>query len=223
MAKRKDDWVLVWNDEFDGTAVDRVEVGLRHRQRLLRLQAHTWIDGLGQRGAAVLHTRSGQRLRQGQPADHPRGEGGAARLRLHLGAAEDTQARRHIAVRQDLRPLRDPRQGALGQGPVASAVDAAADRCLWRLGCVGRNRPDGDRRREAARGAEQHPLRLAGPAVARIDHACAPAARRQHGGRLACLCLRVGAGRNPLLSSTTCTPARATTGGAAAAPRTAKA
>ena len=140
------------------------QVGLRHRQRLLRLQEPRLDRRLGQRGTAVLHARAATTSRQGQPADHPRGEGVAARLRLHLGAAEDAQARRHAAVHQAVRRVRVPRQGALGQGPVAGAVDAAAGRHAT---AAGRPRGEidlmeivGEKPHEVL---EQHPLRLGLP------------------------------------------------------------
>ena len=58
----------------------------------------------------------------------------------------------------------------LGQGPVAGAVAAAAGRQVRRLGGVGRDRRDGDRRREAARGAGQRPLRFGYPSARLVTH-----------------------------------------------------
>jgi glucan 1,3-beta-glucosidase len=81
-----------------------------------------------------------------------------------------TSARLKTKARDGTRAVRQaygrgvPRPRALGQGPVAGAVDAAGGRQVRRLGRQRRDRPDGDRRREAARGAQQHPLRLGVPA-----------------------------------------------------------
>ena len=146
---REQRWKLVWSDEFDGDADRRDEVGLRTRQRVLRLQEPPVGARLGQRGTAVLHARAGERLRPGRLAVHPRAEGTAARLRLHVGAHQDAQARRHAAVRQALRQVRVPRQGAARQGAVARDMAAAAGRQVRRMGGLRRDRRHGDRRREA--------------------------------------------------------------------------
>ncbi len=47
MAKRKDDWVLVWNDEFEGTAVDASKWDYDIGNGFFDYKSHTWIDGWG--------------------------------------------------------------------------------------------------------------------------------------------------------------------------------
>ena len=47
MAKRKDDWVLVWNDEFEGTAVDASKWDYDIGNGFFDYKSHTWIEGWG--------------------------------------------------------------------------------------------------------------------------------------------------------------------------------
>jgi len=47
MAERKDDWVLVWNDEFEGTAVDASKWDYDIGNGFFDYKSHTWIEGWG--------------------------------------------------------------------------------------------------------------------------------------------------------------------------------
>ena len=159
-ARRKADWKLVWSDEFDGDHVDRSKWDFDIGNGFFDYKNHAWIAGWGNEELQYYTAR----------ADNVTVKDSLLTIRAvkeSLHGCGYTSARLKTRKR-DGTPLftklygrvRIPRQGALGQGPVAGAVDAAAGRQVRRLGRLGRDRPDGDRRREAARGAQQHPLRL---------------------------------------------------------------
>src|SRR5579883_246347 len=118
-------------------------MGLRSRQWLLQLRREYVDQRVGQRGAAILHARRRECVREGRDASHSCGEGIPRWLWLHFCPAQNQETGWHHTVCTEVRAVRVPREVSKREGRVASLVDAPGGGEIRRLGRIRRNRCSG--------------------------------------------------------------------------------
>lgn len=122
------EWTLVWSDEFEGTQIDRSKWDFDIGNGFFDYQSHQRVAGWGNE-ELQYYTSEPENVFVKYGLLTIR----AVRETLHgcgytSARLKTPQARRYAAFHQAVWPLRDSRQGAVGERLVASLVDASTGR-----------------------------------------------------------------------------------------------
>ena len=96
-------WKLVWHDEFEGSEIDRSKWDYDMGNGFYDYKNHAWVPGWGNE-ELQYYTDSPANARMLDGSLTISAQGIAARLRLHIGSAENASSRRHAAVHHAVRP-----------------------------------------------------------------------------------------------------------------------
>ena len=167
-TKKIPGWKLVWHDEFDGDQIDRTKWDFDIGNGFFDYRNHAWVPGWGNEElqyytdapANASVKDSLLTIRAQKESLHGCGYTSA---RLKTRRRDGTPLFTTLYGRVEFRA-----KVPWGKGLWPALWMLPQDDQLRRLGRQRRDRPDGDRRREAARGAQQHPLRLGLPASVQL-------------------------------------------------------